>query len=423
MMNTTRILVVLGAIGLALLAAIARVRSSSTKTEIVAGAAEAETTTNVETITHQEVTAEKTRVDSKTPVFSWHRIESSDYRQYVANLRAIGCPEQTLRDIVIADVTKMFAPREQSLKAMLTNATTVRSAAMLAEKGKKDFEIRKQLRAVQLEKNALLQELVGVQLPVDLLRTATGRNYAEFEAAFNALPPGKRDLVRDIQETYWQNSTTLSEKFRGTNANSNWRTPEYLVEYSKLNQERRAALAKVMTPVEMEDYEMRITDTGMQMRSELANLKVSEEEFRRIFRARREVESPYGGGNLTANAVEDAAAGTAAMSGATLQDEIRKTLGDERYSEYLKSRDYAYQTFTRLGERFGLSSEVIEQAYAARNELNQRMTASSLKSDQTPDQMANLRQMKQQYQAQLNQLLGERAAKALVRNYGDFSQF
>src|SRR5437899_3128213 len=33
------------------------------------------------------------------PPFDWRQVESEDYRQYVANLRALGCPEQTVRDI------------------------------------------------------------------------------------------------------------------------------------------------------------------------------------------------------------------------------------------------------------------------------------------------------------------------------------
>src|SRR5262245_47947756 len=36
--------------------------------------------------------------------FSWSSVESSDYKQYIANLRAINCPEETIRDIVLADV-------------------------------------------------------------------------------------------------------------------------------------------------------------------------------------------------------------------------------------------------------------------------------------------------------------------------------
>ena len=33
--------------------------------------------------------------------FSWRDVESPDYPVYIANLRAIGCPEQTIRDIIM----------------------------------------------------------------------------------------------------------------------------------------------------------------------------------------------------------------------------------------------------------------------------------------------------------------------------------
>src|SRR4051794_1792422 len=32
--------------------------------------------------------------------FDWRMVESEDYKKYIANLRAIGCPEETIRDII-----------------------------------------------------------------------------------------------------------------------------------------------------------------------------------------------------------------------------------------------------------------------------------------------------------------------------------
>src|SRR5438132_919174 len=43
--------------------------------------------------------------------FSWREVESRDYPTYIANLRDIGCPEQTIRDIIIADVNALFAQK------------------------------------------------------------------------------------------------------------------------------------------------------------------------------------------------------------------------------------------------------------------------------------------------------------------------
>src|SRR6267143_1193334 len=46
-----------------------------------------------------------------TNQFHWGQLESEDYRTYIARLRSIGCPEQTIRDIIIADLDKLFAPK------------------------------------------------------------------------------------------------------------------------------------------------------------------------------------------------------------------------------------------------------------------------------------------------------------------------
>jgi hypothetical protein len=47
--------------------------------------------------------------------FQWSQLESTDYRSYIANLRGIGCPEQTIRDIITADVDSVFAKRRDKL--------------------------------------------------------------------------------------------------------------------------------------------------------------------------------------------------------------------------------------------------------------------------------------------------------------------
>src|SRR5262249_41739676 len=48
---------------------------------------------------------------AETNILSWQQLESEDYRTYIERLRSIGCPEQTIRDIIIADVDKLMAPR------------------------------------------------------------------------------------------------------------------------------------------------------------------------------------------------------------------------------------------------------------------------------------------------------------------------
>ena len=38
---------------------------------------------------------------------TWETVEAADYREYIENLRNIDCPEETIRDIILADVNKL----------------------------------------------------------------------------------------------------------------------------------------------------------------------------------------------------------------------------------------------------------------------------------------------------------------------------
>src|ERR1700722_9895043 len=50
-------------------------------------------------------------------IFRWSQLNSgNDYRNYIANLRAIGCPENTIEDIVRGNVGRAFAWERSQLK-------------------------------------------------------------------------------------------------------------------------------------------------------------------------------------------------------------------------------------------------------------------------------------------------------------------
>src|SRR5690349_3100498 len=54
----------------------------------------------------------KTNFLVRRQFFAWQEVESDDYPTYIANLRNIGCPEQTIRDIIIADVNALYARKQ-----------------------------------------------------------------------------------------------------------------------------------------------------------------------------------------------------------------------------------------------------------------------------------------------------------------------
>ena len=346
------------------------------------------------------------------PPFSWHAVESEDYKQYIANLRAIDCPEETIRDIIIADVNKLYAPREAPFKTRARSAEGAEAVLMAdgtlvsgsSANRQAEFEKRKQLRAIQKEKNALLKELLGIELPLEVLRARDSRNYEEFEWAFNALPANKRELVREIQENYWQTSDALKDKY------NNRRNAEYLEEYRRINVERRAELAKVLTSDEMEDYEMRTSNISGSVRSSVEGFNVTEEEYRKIFRIRKEIDLPYGG-NLGPITGVDASGNPITADGRSYaerekqaEEKVKEALGEERFAQYKLNQDYTYRSLNQLAERYGLSQESVlkaldvqkayrEQQQALRSNgaltAEQRQTASQELRAETDKAMVN----------------------------------
>jgi hypothetical protein len=352
------------------------------------------------------------------PHFHWTEVESPDYKEYIARLRQIQCPEETIRDIIIADINKLYAPREAPLKVAGDDEASVsedRSQRVAP------FERRRQLRELQREKNALLKELLGIELPLDPLRARGARNYELFAAAFKALPPEKREVVREIQENYWQNSDALKDKY------NNRRTMEYIEEYKRLNLERKAQLANALTPDEMDEYEMRTTNVAQNMRSSMEGFSPTEEEFKKIFRIRKQIEEPFGG-LMGASALLDAQGNVNAQNQRSYSDrqmeineKVKEALGPERAQQYELSQDSNYRTMRQLGTKFGLSSEVVMQSYELQKTYRDQQR--QLRSDPSvpPDQRnVALQQLQSNYETQFNQLVGERAAQAYRNNRGGY---
>ena len=67
----------------------------------------------------------RTNIVARRQLFSWQDLESGDYAIYVANLRDIGCPEQTIHDIIIADVNALYA-RKRATEVVTADQESLR---------------------------------------------------------------------------------------------------------------------------------------------------------------------------------------------------------------------------------------------------------------------------------------------------------
>lgn len=52
---------------------------------------------------------------AKSPAFQWSQLEAPDFATFVKNLRGIGCPEATIRDILAGEVNEIYEQKIQAL--------------------------------------------------------------------------------------------------------------------------------------------------------------------------------------------------------------------------------------------------------------------------------------------------------------------
>lgn len=98
------------------------------------------------------------------PVLRWADIESDDYRHYAANLRAVGCPEEVIRDLLIEGLHQLSAQRLAAMPSGYLPPWANRDAEVV-----RDRERAQQLKAIEAQEVAALRDLIGFAWNRDLL--------------------------------------------------------------------------------------------------------------------------------------------------------------------------------------------------------------------------------------------------------------
>jgi hypothetical protein len=333
-----------------------------------------------------EVAATPATNSAPSQLFDWRAVESEDYRKYIANLRAIGCPEETIRDIIIADVNKLFESRRRTLASSNTNKFEFWKAgnpmaAMM------NVERLEQSQALNKEKRALLKELLGVEpdLKPDLM---SGVNDM-MASMLDFLPAEKQSQIMDVYMGY---QTKLAKSFGKGGAPD----AEDMKSMQKVQKEMEAELAGILTPQEFEDYQLRMSQTAMVMRMQLASFEPSEQEFRDIFKLKKSFEDEYGlAGMYGLNSANKAEKEKADAAKKETDAKIKAVLGDDRYTEYERGQDWAYQGMHKTAERQGLgkaeANKVYDMKKVAEEEARKLRTNTSLTPEQRNAALRNIR--------------------------------
>jgi hypothetical protein len=344
---------------------------------------------------------------STSDKLSWTSLASPDLRVYARNLRRIGCPEETIKEIMLAEVNRAYSDRERALKV---RPDDVAPWEEVARTDRRSAETK--LRQLLEEKRSLLKELAGVDVGVDMPSRLAGRDVEKFETAFSSVPDAKRDQVRAIQENYWAQSDDIKQRTVG------YLEPEDREEFVRIKSERRDALSKILTPQELQDYELKTAETAPSLRSRMEGFDISDAEFRKVFDYMQPLDEQYSLSRRNPDPENKDFTTARNQAEKDLTEYIHSVLGDDRYAEYQRTRDPAYRTINQIGTEAGLSKESILQAYQTQQQVQADAKGILQDASLSPEQRAqSLQALQAQAEQKIQQMFGDKG-KQLLQRFG-----
>jgi hypothetical protein len=249
---------------------------------------------------------------------NWREVEAADYPTYIRNLRNIGVPEQTVRDIVSADVLQGFASQRAEVVA------THHGDFKFWESRSEDPEARAELNEQQREVDAAMGEVLRELLGPDVVSPSTESAWrvAELDLQLAFLPTDTRELTRAVVLRYSDIDTQIKSLGDGRRPTEDINELERIL---SLYDEKRAELTRLMSAEEYEQVELSISWTADNLRRAMARFDPTEQEFRSIFQAWRAHDE---------NLVQLYATHQPDPGNAHVFEAIRELLGEERYAEY-----------------------------------------------------------------------------------------
>ena len=269
--------------------------------------------------------------------FSWREVESPDYPTFIANLRDIGCPESTIRDIIVADVNQLYA---------LKRATEIVTAEQQWWRSEPDPEItaaaEAKLVALDDDRRALLTRLLGPNWEFDDA-TALAQALALPQTVIpldgpvlGLLPTEVKLQVREIVARQQQRVETYLASLRASGGTAD------PAELARVRQQTREELTGILSPPQLEEFLLRYSDNAQSLRAELGQLRLfgtTPEEFRALFRATDALDQQI---NLRYSGSDPASVQARTALAQQREQAIKNALSPERYALYQRLQDPLY---------------------------------------------------------------------------------
>lgn len=329
----------------------------------------------------------------------WASLTPGDLPKLAERLRAEGFPPMVVGLIVAGMVHDQFELRRKALKPEGVNAKPYWQTSPY------QFMPAREEVALYREEARVVRSLLRPEENIERLDELDA-----LRRQFPTLAPAKLTALLQITEEFDRreseindNGVVLGPPLPGSS--------QQLV---ALRRERQERIAGILIPQEMEEYNLRLSETAGTLRNDLAAFGATEYEFRTLFRLRQEFDLKYGD-DWTGGSPEAQRARFAAEE--KLEEAIKTALGEARFEEFQRASDSNFRQTSELVGKLGQPPEVTNQVWDLQAELAKRRSQlvanRSLPAEQRSSQLAALAE---EAKAKLTTALGERGYQIYRQN-------
>ena len=349
--------------------------------------------------------------------FQWSQIASPDLKIYRDNLRAIGCPELTVREIIRAVINENFGTRRRDLLASFQDHywDIVLRGELVRRQWLPRTEWGQALESLKAERQELIADVLGRDSLITEAERQTQRT--ELEQRRSWLSPEKREKLIELEEQHQQRLVEWAETL-GLRVNG-MPTQEDEDRLENWQQEFEESETQLLTPEELAKLQLRESDVANWAAS-LPGFNPTEDEWRSLTQLRSQFEAPQNapaGPDLT----DEQRAAQQDEVQSNFVNSVQEALGSDRFAQYQLANDDQYQALRNVAQRYGLPDSVAAQGLnvqqTAQAAANQVRANSNLSPE---DQQAALNAIQQETEQTLSQILGVKVLSTYKEYGGDW---
>jgi hypothetical protein len=338
--------------------------------------------------------------------FTWPQVESTNYADFVKNLRAIACPEQTIRDIITSEVGRLYAHRKLSEVAFPSyewwrSEPDPEAERIAAEK----------IQGLELEKHELLTSILGAGWDLETKEAIAARGGITLTGpVLGEMSAPSRRAALDVIAAAQLKIEAYQEQQRLSGS------PIDPMQMARLREEQLVTLASILTQEEYDEFVLRYSPAAQQLREQARGMNLSAAQFRGLYNA---LFSILGQPVYFYNGTDAGLLKQQEQLQAQAEAVIRETVGAQFYASFQLSQDPLYRSAQAVTQQLNVPASAVMPIYqinrATQAELNRIRNDDSLSND---EKVTALAQAQVEQQQSLEQILGPEAFQHWLQTQG-----